>query len=123
MFELGISSSGGCLWSTDKDDRKLVSILAHCVNSVSSLALDFGHCLALDRFRYYASSKLTVAMRIILKTKMTEVIHKKENDKTENEPLLTPVYNKKCTDSCIVWRGIFSSSSTNFFPQKPHIAY
>ena len=47
MFEFGISSCGGCLWSTDKDDRKLVCILAHCVNSVSGLALDFGYGLAL----------------------------------------------------------------------------
>jgi hypothetical protein len=48
MFQLGISSRGGCLWSTDKDYRKLVPILAHCVNSVSGLALDFGYGLALD---------------------------------------------------------------------------
>ena len=47
-FEMGISSRGRCLWSTDKDYRKLVSILAHCVNSVSGLALDFGNRLALD---------------------------------------------------------------------------
>jgi hypothetical protein len=45
---LGISYHGGCLWSTDKDYRKLVPILAHCVTSVSSLASDFGHGLALD---------------------------------------------------------------------------
>jgi hypothetical protein len=45
---LGISSRGGCLWSTDKDDRKEITILAHAVNSVSGLALDFGHGLALD---------------------------------------------------------------------------
>ena len=32
--------------STDKDYRKLVSILAHCVNSVSGLALDFCYGLA-----------------------------------------------------------------------------
>jgi hypothetical protein len=34
--------------TTDKDFRKMVSILAHCVNSVSSLALDFGYGLAFD---------------------------------------------------------------------------
>jgi hypothetical protein len=45
---LGISSRGGCLWSTDKDYRKVVPILAHGVHSVSGLALDFGHGLALD---------------------------------------------------------------------------
>ena len=39
---MGISSCGGWLWSTDKDYRKLVPILAHGVNSVSGLALDFG---------------------------------------------------------------------------------
>jgi hypothetical protein len=61
-FELGISSRGGCLWSTDKDDRKLVSILAHCVNSVSDLALDFGYGLSLDFFISYATCKLTAAM-------------------------------------------------------------
>ena len=45
---MGISSRGGCLWSTDKDYRKVVHILAHGVHSVSGLALDFGHGLALD---------------------------------------------------------------------------
>ena len=45
---MGISSRGKCLWSTDKDYRILVPILAHGVHSVSGLALDFGHGLALD---------------------------------------------------------------------------
>ena len=45
---MDISYRGRCLWSTDKDYRKLVPILAHCVNTVSSLALDFGYGLALD---------------------------------------------------------------------------
>jgi hypothetical protein len=46
-FELGIRSrSGGCLWSTDKDYRKQFAKLAHAVNSVFGLALDFGHGLA-----------------------------------------------------------------------------
>ena len=45
---MGISSRGGCLWSTDKDYLKLFSISAHCVNSVSGLALYFGYGLALD---------------------------------------------------------------------------
>jgi hypothetical protein len=45
---LGISSRGGCLWPTYKDYRKLVSIIAHCENSVSGLALDFCYGLALD---------------------------------------------------------------------------
>ena len=44
---MGISSRGGCLWSTDKDYRILVPILAHGVHSVSGLALDFGHGLVL----------------------------------------------------------------------------
>jgi hypothetical protein len=47
-FELGISSRGGCLWPTDKDYRKQITTLAHAVNSISGLALDFGRCLALD---------------------------------------------------------------------------
>ena len=47
-MELGISSRGGCLWSTDKEYRKLVSILAHYVNSVSGLGLDLSYGLALD---------------------------------------------------------------------------
>jgi hypothetical protein len=45
---LGISSRGGCLWSSDKDYRKLVPILAYCVTSDSGLALDFVYGLALD---------------------------------------------------------------------------
>jgi hypothetical protein len=45
---LGISSRGGCLWSTDKDYWKLVPILAHYVTSVSGLALDFVYGLVLD---------------------------------------------------------------------------
>jgi hypothetical protein len=45
---LGISSRGGCLGSTDKDYRKEITILAHAVNSVSGLSLDFGHGLVLD---------------------------------------------------------------------------
>ena len=48
MFELGMSSRGRCLRSTDTDYSNLVSILAHCVNSVSGLALDFGYGLAID---------------------------------------------------------------------------
>ena len=47
-MELGISSCGRCLRSTDKDYRKLVPILAHGVQSDSSLALDLGYSLALD---------------------------------------------------------------------------
>ena len=45
---MGISSRGRCLCSTDKDYRKLVSILGHCVNSISGLAYDFDYGLALD---------------------------------------------------------------------------
>ena len=47
-FQLGISSRGRCHWSSDKDCRKQITTTAHSVNSVSSLALDFGHDLALD---------------------------------------------------------------------------
>jgi hypothetical protein len=43
-----MSSRGRCLRSTDKDYRKQITILAHAVNSVSGLALDFGLGLALD---------------------------------------------------------------------------
>jgi hypothetical protein len=50
---LGISSNGRCLWSTDNVNRKLVSILAHCVNSVSGLALDYGYGLASDFCLYH----------------------------------------------------------------------
>jgi hypothetical protein len=45
---LGISSRGRCLWSTEKDYRKHIPILAHAGNSVSRLALDFDHGSALD---------------------------------------------------------------------------
>ena len=51
--QLGISSRSGCLSSTDKDCRKSDSILAHCVNSVSGLALDFGYRFALDFCSYH----------------------------------------------------------------------
>jgi hypothetical protein len=60
-FDLGISSRGGCFWSTDIDYRKMVSILAHCVNSVSGLSLDFAYGLAFD-FWSHATCKLTAAM-------------------------------------------------------------
>ena len=36
------------LVKTDKDYRKLIPIFAHGVNSVSVLALHFGHGIALD---------------------------------------------------------------------------
>jgi hypothetical protein len=44
--------------------RRLAPILSHCVNSVSSLALDFGYRLALDfgLDHIYATCKLTVTM-------------------------------------------------------------
>ena len=45
---LGISSRGRCLWVNDKDYKKQIPILAHAGNSVSGLALDFDHGLALD---------------------------------------------------------------------------
>ena len=43
-----MASRGGCLLSTEKDYKKEIPILAHVVNSVPGLALDFGHGLALD---------------------------------------------------------------------------
>jgi hypothetical protein len=43
-----MSFRGRCLWSIDKDYREQIAIFAHAVNSVSGLALDFGHGLALD---------------------------------------------------------------------------
>ena len=45
---MGISYRHRCLWSTDKDYRKQIPIVAHAVNSVSSLILDFDHGLYLD---------------------------------------------------------------------------
>jgi hypothetical protein len=58
-IEFGISSHGGCLWSTDKDYTKQITCLAHAVNSVSGLALDFGHRLALD-FIYFNIQLVTL---------------------------------------------------------------
>ena len=37
-----------CPWVQLQDYRKQINILAHAVNSVSGLAFDFGHGLALD---------------------------------------------------------------------------
>jgi hypothetical protein len=47
-FDLGISSQSGYLWSTDKDYKKMVSILAYCVNSASGLFSGFGYGIALE---------------------------------------------------------------------------